>query len=66
MQVNVGGLDSGLRIGAGLVILSLYFVLAEDVRLWALVGLVPLLTGLSGRCPLYSILGLNTCKAPRQ
>ncbi|MCA8904536.1 MAG: DUF2892 domain-containing protein, partial [Hyphomonas sp.] len=26
------------------------------------VGIVPLLTGLAGTCPLYSILGIRTCK----
>ncbi len=29
--------------------------------LWGLVGLVPLVTGLIGSCPLYSLLGLRTC-----
>jgi hypothetical protein len=28
---------------------------------WGLVGLVPLVTGLAGTCPLYSIFGLSTC-----
>jgi hypothetical protein len=26
-----------------------------------LIGIVPLLTGLLGTCPLYSILGVSTC-----
>ncbi|MGB1023509.1 MAG: YgaP family membrane protein [Paracoccaceae bacterium] len=30
---------------------------------WGWVGLVPLLTGLVGNCPLYAILGIKTCKA---
>jgi len=30
---------------------------------WGWVGLVPLLTGLVGNCPLYTILGIKTCKA---
>jgi hypothetical protein len=28
--------------------------------LWGLVGLVPLLTGFVGSCPLYTLLGLRT------
>ena len=29
---------------------------------WAkLIGVVPLLTGLFSTCPLYSIIGMNTC-----
>ena len=26
-----------------------------------LLGIVPLVTGLIGSCPLYTILGINTC-----
>jgi hypothetical protein len=29
--------------------------------MWGLIGIVPLVTGLIGNCPLYSILGINTC-----
>jgi hypothetical protein len=29
---------------------------------WAWIGLVPLLTGLAGTCPLYSIFGISTCR----
>ncbi|MBU2805771.1 DUF2892 domain-containing protein, partial [Acidithiobacillus ferridurans] len=28
---------------------------------WALVGLVPLITGLTGFCALYTLLGIKTC-----
>jgi len=31
---------------------------------WAYLGLIPLLTGLVGFCPLYAILKINTCGAP--
>lgn len=62
METNVGGLDRPLRIVAGLIILSLYFFLGEETRLWALLGLVPLATGLAGWCPLYTMLGIRTCK----
>ena len=30
-----------------------------------LIGIVPLLTGLFGTCPLYSILGVSTCPMKR-
>ena len=59
MKPNVGSLDRILRIIAGLAILSLYFVGPKTP--WALVGLVPLITGLVGMCPVYSLLGINTC-----
>lgn len=60
MLKNVGSVDRGLRIVAGVVLLGLVFVGPQTP--WGWIGLVPLLTGLAGRCPAYSIFGLNTCK----
>jgi hypothetical protein len=65
MKRNVGGIDRSIRIIAGLVSLSLFFVLDENTRWWALIGLVPLLTGLIGWCPAYLPFGLRTCKLRR-
>ncbi|MBS0325147.1 MAG: DUF2892 domain-containing protein [Proteobacteria bacterium] len=62
MKANVGGIDRGLRIVAGLAILALFFVLEGANRWWALVGLVPLVTGIVGRCPAYGIFGIRTCR----
>ncbi len=61
MNVNVGGADKLVRIIGGVGVLSLLFLLKGDARLLGLIGIVPLATGLVGYCPLYSILGLNTC-----
>ena len=61
MQTNVGGIDRILRIVVGIAVLALFFVLEGNARYWAVVGLVPLLTGLFSTCPLYSIIGVNTC-----
>jgi Inner membrane protein YgaP-like, transmembrane domain len=51
-----------VRVVVGLAVLSLFFVGPRSP--WALIGLVPVLTGLAGTCPLYSILGFSTC--PRE
>lgn len=59
MKLNEGGLDRILRIVVGLAVLSLAFVGPRTP--WAYLGLIPLLTGLIGFCPLYALLGLNTC-----
>ena len=59
---NVGGLDRALRIIAGVVLIALFFVYPDaSWRYFALIGIVPLATGLFGTCPLYSIIGLSTC-----
>lgn len=48
-----------IRVVLGLGILSLYFVGPRSP--WALLGLVPVATGLLGSCPLYTVLGISTC-----
>ncbi len=65
MAVNVGGIDRILRIVAGLAVLSLFFVLEGNARYWALLGFVPLLTGVFRYCPAYSLIGLSTCPMKR-
>lgn len=59
MTRNEGTADRALRVIAGLVLLSLVFIGPQT--LWGLIGIVPLATGLIGNCPLYSVLGINTC-----
>ncbi len=59
MTTNEGMLDRTLRIVVGLVLLSL--VVVGPQTLWGLVGIVPLLTGIVGYCPLYTALGVTTC-----
>jgi hypothetical protein len=59
MQTNEGGIDRILRIVAGLVLLGL--TLSGNIGVWGWVGVVPLATGALGWCPLYKLLGLNTC-----
>jgi len=59
LKRNEGNLDRVLRIILGLVLLSLVFI--GPMTPWGWVGIIPLATGLLGSCPIYSILGLNTC-----
>lgn len=59
MKLNVGGIDRLLRIAAGIVLLALTAM--GTIGLWGLVGIVPLTTGLFRFCPVYGLIGLNTC-----
>lgn len=59
MSKNEGKLDRTLRVILGLVLLSLVFVGPQTM--WGLIGIVPLVTGLVGVCPVYSLLGIKTC-----
>ena len=56
---NEGTVDRVLRVVAGAALVSLVFVGPETP--WGWVGLVPLVTGLVGNCPVYSLLGISTC-----
>jgi len=61
MNANVGGIDRILRIVVGIAVLSLFFVLEGNARYWALLGIVPILTGTFRFCPAYLPFGINTC-----
>ncbi len=63
MKFNVGGIDRVLRVLAGLALVA-WAVMGGPV--WAWIGIVPLGTGLVGFCPLYPLLGMNTCPAKKQ
>lgn len=59
LPVNEGTLDRAVRVVAGAAILSLAFFGPKTP--WAFLGAIPLVTGLLGSCPLYTLLGWNTC-----
>ena len=60
MKKNIGTTDMVIRFIVGLFLLSLIFW--GPKTLWGLVGLVPILAGAIRFCPLYTLLGINTCK----
>ncbi len=60
LKKNEGSIDRALRVIVGAALVIAYFVM-DDASPWLLIGIVPLITGLLGSCPIYSILGINTC-----
>ncbi len=58
-EKNVGQTERVIRVVAGLVILAAGVYYNSYL---GLVGLIPLITGAVGSCPLYSLLGINTCR----
>jgi hypothetical protein len=58
MNINMGNVDRFARAIVGTFVLALAFVGPKSA--WGLLGLVPLLTGLFGFCPLYRVLGVET------
>lgn len=60
MRVNEGKADRWIRVLLGASILFLV-----PVTPWAWFGLLPLVTGITGYCPLYHALGISTCHKAR-
>ena len=63
MKTNEGAIDRSLRVILGLVLIGL--AATETIGLWGYIGIIPLITGAVGMCPIYSLLGINTCPASR-
>ncbi len=59
MKTNVGKQDKTIRIILGLLIAAggIYYQ-----SWWGLLAIIPFVTAFSGFCPLYSVLGIQTCK----
>jgi len=56
---NEHTLDRVVRIVLGLALLAMVFVGPRAA--WGWIGVVPLLTGILGSCPIYTMLGIGTC-----
>ena len=64
---NEGTVDRVARIVVGLVLIALVFMggkVGLPIGNWGWLGLIPLATGFLRTCPLYSLIGVKTCKAP--
>lgn len=60
---NEHNIERIVRVVLGLGLLTLLGV--GPVPGWGLaglIGLVPLVTGIAGTCPLYTLFGISTCK----
>jgi hypothetical protein len=55
---NTGNLDRIIRVVVGALLVGNVFVGLQTVIGW--VGLILIVTGLFGTCPVYSLLGIDT------
>ncbi|HYW64674.1 MAG TPA: DUF2892 domain-containing protein [Bradyrhizobium sp.] len=65
MPVNVGAIDQYIRIVAGLALVAFAFQDGIPVEGWhwiGLIGVALLATAFFRSCPLYTALGLSSCK----
>ncbi len=63
LPINESSLDRTLRVMVGVTLLALVFTGPHTP--WGWLGLVPLLTGLAGSCPVYTLLHKSTCPKPK-
>lgn len=60
---NVGATDRALRIVVGIVLIGYgTFIAGTTGVVMGVIGMIPLITGLAGKCPAYSLLKINTCR----
>jgi hypothetical protein len=65
MTKNMGGTDKIIRLGLAAVIAFLYYNGTISGTLGIVLGILAIvfaLTSLISFCPLYPLLGINTCK----
>jgi Protein of unknown function (DUF2892) len=60
LPTNEHAIERLIRVVVGAGLLALVFVGPHTT--WGLLGAIPLLTGLLGSCPAYTLLGVSTCK----
>lgn len=58
---NEHTIERAIRVLLGLTLLALVFTGPKTP--WGLLGIIPLVTGLAGSCPLYTLLGIKTCRS---
>ena len=60
MKCNLGTVDKAIRIIIGLAIIFVVGFVFESW--WGLIGILPVIAGLTATCPLYTIFGISTLK----
>jgi hypothetical protein len=61
LKNNVGKIDRIIRIVVGILLVGSVFYALKNPIGW--LGVILIVTGIAGICPLYSILGINTRSA---
>lgn len=63
---NIGGADRVIRLAAGLALgFAAYQTGGGAAIILGIAGAMAFVTGLVGWCGLYTLLGINTCKADK-
>ncbi|MGE3344289.1 MAG: DUF2892 domain-containing protein [Vicinamibacterales bacterium] len=57
--VNEHPIERVVRVALGAALIVLAY--QGTIGVWGYIGVVPILTGALGSCPLYTLLGISTC-----
>ncbi len=63
LPTNQHPIERVARVLVGLGLISLVFIGPKTP--WGYLGIIPVVTGLLGSCPLYTLFGFSTCPAPQ-
>lgn len=64
-HINIHPVERWIRIVIGTVLVIMAFTAGPGIDGWYLLGVLPLLTGIAGWCPIYYFLGINTNRLAR-
>jgi hypothetical protein len=64
MQTNTSTIDRQIRVLAGFALIAL--TATSTIGAWGWIGVIALITGLIGWCPLYAMFGIDTRKPLKQ
>lgn len=63
LPLNEHPIERGARVLLGFALISLVFIGPKTP--WGYLGILPVVTGLLGSCPVYTLSGFSTCPKPR-
>ncbi len=61
MKKNVGSFDRGFRVILGLGLITFALVAEGTTAKFGWLGIIPLMTAFTSFCPIYTLLGVDTC-----
>ncbi len=59
LKINEHPVERVARVALGVALIAMAAM--GTIGAWGYIGVVPLLTGALGSCPLYSLFGISTC-----
>ena len=65
MKQNIHYIDRIVRLALAVALLAFFFFGTSEYKIFGLLGIIPLMTGMVGFCPLYALLGIDGCTCKR-